>query len=263
MGDVDGDGVADYAVGACTVNLFCSPRPNDSVAIFSGRSGSLIARLDASRFDAGKSFGRTLLDAGDLDGDGVPELAVKVDSAVDFGGTWCFISIKERHRLFAIDARIGRIGSDLRAMGDKTADGICDFAVLVVEDAAAGRQLFASLISGKDGALAKRVELPVPSNSPLLEDHALHHHVWQLALTRAPSDAVPSLSILSWEPSYWFRIDEEWCARPIRLVPNKDGKPLIGHFMGGTSRLTASENFYACFMGPEDSRETFVKRIRL
>lgn len=85
LGDVDGDGVPDFAAGATG-----SAEGQGSVHVRSGADGALIARIDAP-FGA-RVFGETLALLDDLDGDGRAELAVGVHSpwriVIYRGGSW-------------------------------------------------------------------------------------------------------------------------------------------------------------------------------
>ncbi len=79
VGDVDGDGLDDFVVGAL--------RDDDggldagSVRIYSGANGSLLARFDGA---AGDEIGQAVAGPGDVNGDGLPEVmygAVRADGA--------------------------------------------------------------------------------------------------------------------------------------------------------------------------------------
>lgn len=80
VSDVDGDGVADHAVGA--------PRHQvdgvqvGAVHVFSGATGAL---LNVMTGEADSRFGTRVADGGDLDGDGSPELLVSACACVNVG----------------------------------------------------------------------------------------------------------------------------------------------------------------------------------
>ncbi|MCA9322947.1 MAG: FG-GAP repeat protein, partial [Planctomycetes bacterium] len=71
LGDVNGDGSPDFAVGAAGI---ATPSGLGQVFVYSGTNGSPILTLDNPSSAAG--FGGSLARAGDLDGDGLPDLAV-------------------------------------------------------------------------------------------------------------------------------------------------------------------------------------------
>lgn len=71
LGDVDGDGTPDMAVGDPSGAGFAG-----EVSVFSGKSGALILSLSGQV--PGNEFGASLAGLGDLNGDGVPDLAVGV-----------------------------------------------------------------------------------------------------------------------------------------------------------------------------------------
>ncbi|MEM6570858.1 MAG: integrin alpha [Planctomycetota bacterium] len=71
LGDLDGDGLDDFAVGAPRTT---STWPGGSVAVVSGASGSILHRFGPAA--GGFRFGASLAIVEDLDGDGVPDLAI-------------------------------------------------------------------------------------------------------------------------------------------------------------------------------------------
>lgn len=78
-GDLDDDGVIDHALGAAG-NAY-----GGRVYIHSGATGALLTILESEGYQ--NDFGATLEDAGDLDGDGAPELLVGAHRASNLGAS--------------------------------------------------------------------------------------------------------------------------------------------------------------------------------
>lgn len=74
LGDLDADGVFDYAAGADNLNAAGQPFGAGYVLVFSGRTGTQLGRLDGR--SVGDSFGRGIFDAGDQNGDGTSDFLV-------------------------------------------------------------------------------------------------------------------------------------------------------------------------------------------
>ena len=97
VGDVNGDGVPDLAVGVPNydrVDLF----DQGQVVVFSGATGSLLRTLQDRSLHAGGQFGRALAGVGDVNDDGVPDLAVgaplrDVESCCDQGQVVVFSGV--------------------------------------------------------------------------------------------------------------------------------------------------------------------------
>jgi hypothetical protein len=126
MGDMDGDGCADLAIGSRQgpVN-----QPMD-VFLYSGKTGSLIDTFHGTRNQ--DFFGQALANAGDQDGDGYPELLIGApndDSIFTDGGAVHLFSGRTRRELYRFDAEGagGFFGLAVAGGGDPDGDGVPDF----------------------------------------------------------------------------------------------------------------------------------------
>jgi hypothetical protein len=136
LGDVTGDGIADYAVGASE-----EVDPNDSsvevgaVYVFSGAGGGELFHLTSN----GRRFGEHVADAGDFDGDGRDDLIVTASKQGGFtrGRVLCF-STASGSPLWALvgESQHDEFGSGFAVVGDVDGDLVPDFAVGATEHAA-------------------------------------------------------------------------------------------------------------------------------
>lgn len=152
LGDVDGDGRGDFAIGAprAAPNGAASGR----VRVYSGRNAVLLYELVGGA--AGERFGAVLSGVGDVDGDGLGDLAVGAPGHGSARGRVQVFCGTDGTLLWsrAGPAPGARFGQALAGIGDVDGDGRADLAVgapfSAVGGIAAGR---VELLSGADGAL--------------------------------------------------------------------------------------------------------------
>jgi len=131
-GDLNGDGASDLLVGAPFAN------PNGltfagSVFIFSGSTGAQLGRLDG--LAAGDKLGLSVSGAGDVNGDGVPDLIVGAPGAdpggLGFAGSAFVFSGATGAQLFRFDgqAALDLLGQSVSGAGDVDGDGHDDLIV--------------------------------------------------------------------------------------------------------------------------------------
>lgn len=149
IGDVDGDGVHDVVTSAPTLGLTAGPRGPGRVYVYSGRTGSL--QWQATGGD-GESLGIGLEGAGDVNGDGVPDV---VAGAPGSGKAYVY-SGRDGAVLLTLSGTDPneRFGRSASGAGDRNADGFADVIVGAPNSNAAGQGAGrAYVFSGKDGAL--------------------------------------------------------------------------------------------------------------
>ncbi|MCK6448544.1 MAG: integrin alpha [Planctomycetes bacterium] len=152
LGDVDGDGHADLAIGAPLAN------PNGAgsgrVTVFSGASGAQLYALDG--LVAGDHFGFALVALGDLDGDARRELvigAVDADPAGSSSGSVRVVSGKSGAKLYDVAGPGANelFGFALAALDDQDGDGFDDFVVGAPCAPGVAKPGSVTLVSGQTG----------------------------------------------------------------------------------------------------------------
>ena len=137
LGDVTDDGVADWMVGA----------PDQAgtagiVRFFSGADGSLLSEDQGKA--VGEHFGTVLTRAGDMDGDGGPDVAAgSASSALGTVRVYRLPSLATLVDIEPVDSKTG-FGRAIAGVGDLNLDGLGDIAVgspdeVVSGSSAAGR----------------------------------------------------------------------------------------------------------------------------
>lgn len=160
VGDVDGDGVPDYAIGAEHDGKNIAGR----VRLCSGATGAELALL-AGTEPIVSSFGGSVCGVGDVDGDHVPDVLVSDpdDSVSDdmprgqSPGSLQAFSGKTHARIWQLfgERSLECLGYSVSAVGDLDADGILDVAAR----GAFGERLCV-LVSGKSGSVMRVIHRP-------------------------------------------------------------------------------------------------------
>ncbi len=225
LGDVNGDGITDLAIGAPGDNEtvpFTQQNMGAVWIVFLAEDGTVRGQQKISSLEGGfagplnpnAAFGTSVAGLGDLDGDGVPDLAVGAPYLKDWqhahtsGSLWTLLlnadgTVKQERR---IGAHVGgfsgeldhgdAFGCSLAAPGDVDGDGVRDLAVGALgdddgaEDAGAAWLLFLN----HDGSVKGQSKISATAGGfpePLAEDDRLG---WSLAaLGDRDGDGVPDL----------------------------------------------------------------------
>ena len=196
VGDIDGDGVADLAVGAPFQDGdfpgapgFGPPQNVGKVFLISSRTLAVIGKLKDPEFEMvqpqkfGGQLGFSVAAAGDVNGDGVPDILVGVphhivlgqggeEDVVNAGRAFVF-SGNNGNVLRTLDDPIpqegARLGFAVAGLEDVDSDGIPDLLVGApgkdtpdVEDSQVG---IAYVFSGRNGSVIRSLKFPSPGPS--------------------------------------------------------------------------------------------------
>lgn len=163
LGDVNGDGVPDVAVGMVPTG---SPSSIGRVYAFSGSNGAVLWEVDEPGGKQFPSFGERLASIGDLNGDGRRDLLVSAPFHDVNPDPNVFVLAGRVYLVSGVTGAILRthadptpadqdlFGSGIAAVGDQNGDGFEDYAI-----GEAGKGIV-HLINGKTGASAGTISAP-------------------------------------------------------------------------------------------------------
>jgi len=205
VGDLNRDGVCDLAVGAPGSLATGQMRPGRCFVLFLEPDGTVastreigdgIGGLPAGSLHARDQFGASLVSPGDVDGDGVDDLAVGAFNDDDGGGVndnygalWIFLmrtdgSARLAQKINPAQGGFGEplhlrdsFGTSLAATGDLDGDGVADLAVGMPRHETPDGELNTGgvwiLFLAQDATVARKVLLDADSGGfpgPLLRD---------------------------------------------------------------------------------------------
>ncbi|MGE0822029.1 MAG: integrin alpha [Candidatus Binatia bacterium] len=158
-GDIDGDQIPDYIVGAYN-HRWDNNNHQGRAYVFSGKSGSLLYTLDTPFPQEKAAFGFAVTSAGDVTGDGIPDVLIGAFGQEKGGKAFLFNGNdgKYLYQLQAPQPELGAgFGWAVASIGDLTADGIPDLGVGAFAQGGEGKVF---LFNGRDGTLLHTIDAP-------------------------------------------------------------------------------------------------------
>lgn len=163
LGDIDGDQVSDYLVGAYDNRWEKNDRQGRAF-VFSGKSGKLLFSIDDPVPQPLAAFGFSVASAGDINKDGTTDFLVGAFGQDEGRGKAFVFSGKDGKLLYSLQAPQRQAGAGfgwaLTALDDLNGDGTADFAVGAFAQEGAGRVF---VFSGHEGKLLRTITPPAGS----------------------------------------------------------------------------------------------------
>ncbi|MEM9608233.1 MAG: LamG-like jellyroll fold domain-containing protein [Actinomycetota bacterium] len=176
LGDMDGDGIPDIAVGALGTDNGGTQFYGSVDILFLNADGSVKTQQRLSWNEGGiegtleaDSFGSGVANLGDLDGDGFVDIAVGAhtddDGGLNRGAVWILFlngdgTVKAEQKISATSGGFGGVpadgdlfGESVAALGDVDGDGIGDLAAGAIWDGASSEGAVYVLLLNADGTV--------------------------------------------------------------------------------------------------------------
>jgi hypothetical protein len=164
VGDVDGDQVPDYLVGAYNNRWEKNDRQGRAF-VFSAKSGKLLFTIDDPEPQPLAAFGFAVASPGDLNNDGIADFLIGAFAQGGSGKAFVFNG-KDGKLLYTVQAPQPQLGAGfgwaVTSLGDLNSDGIPDFGVGAFAQEGTGRVF---LCSGQDGKLLRILTPPAGSST--------------------------------------------------------------------------------------------------
>ena len=157
VGDVDGDGALDFVTSSPTSNA--GAPGSGRIYCYSGKSGELLWKQDGKRGDL---YGMSVAAAGDVNGDGEPDVAIGAPGSGRMPGRVAVLSGRNGELLLEVVGTQpgGMYGRKACGVGDLDGDGRGDLAIGAIQartEAGNAAGMF-EVVSGADGTTLFRVD---------------------------------------------------------------------------------------------------------
>lgn len=141
VGDIDGDTVPDFMVGARESTVQNTSLTPGSITIYSGATGLELLRIDGTSHNS--ALGTSLSQLGDINADGVPDFVAgdpmfSIGSFTFEGGFWVYSGADGSVLFWEHGTPNSFFGQSIVRLGDMDFDGLPEFAVSAPAEGAGG-----------------------------------------------------------------------------------------------------------------------------